>query len=95
MKVIFSKLARREFEDAIHFYELEYAGLGEKFKQEIENMVLRIAKNPRAWSIESGEVRKGLLHRFPYKLLYSIEQDHIFIIAVVAPSTSQTRLLDR
>jgi len=29
-----------------------------------------------------GEVRKCLLHRFTYKLLYSVEEDHILVIAV-------------
>jgi len=43
---------------------------------------LRISAYPEGWSKEKGEIRKCLLHRFPYKLLYSIEQDHIFIIAV-------------
>jgi hypothetical protein len=35
-----------------------------------------------AWSVERGEIRKCLLHKFPYKLLYSIEADHILILAV-------------
>jgi len=82
MKIIFSKLAQRELEDAIHYHELEYSGLGKKFKEEIKKAVHRITEYPQAWSIERSEVRKCLLHKFPYKLLYSIESDHIFIIAV-------------
>lgn len=82
MKVIFSKFAKLELEDAVNFYELEYSGLGSRFKKEIEKAVLLIAKYPKAWSIARGEIRKYILHNFPYKLLYSIEEDHIFIIAV-------------
>jgi len=80
MRVIFSTLAKQELEDAARYYELE--GLGKRFKAEVKKAARRIARYPRAWSVERGEIRKCLLHKFPYKLLYSIEKDHIFIIAV-------------
>jgi plasmid stabilization system protein ParE len=82
MRIIFTGIARQELEDAVRFYELEYSGLGRRFKEEVKKAALRIAKHPKAWSIERGEVRKCLLHRFPYKLLYSVEEDHILVIAV-------------
>ena len=82
MKIIFSKYAKLEMEDAIHFYELEYEGLGQKFKEEVKKASIRISEYPRAWSTERRDVRKCLLHKFPYKLLYSIEKDHVFVIAV-------------
>lgn len=82
MRVIFTRYAKQELEDAIRFYELEYSGLGKRFKEEVKSAALRIAKYPQAWSTERGDVRKCLLHRFPYKLLYSIEEDHILVIAV-------------
>jgi len=34
MRVIFTRIARQELEDAIRYYELEYSGLGSKFKEE-------------------------------------------------------------
>ncbi len=82
MKIIFSEYAVKELEDAVEFYDAEYVDLGQRFKKEIKSTVRRISDYPQAWSIERGEVRKCLLHKFPYKLLYSIESDHIFIIAV-------------
>jgi plasmid stabilization system protein ParE len=82
MRVIFTGIARQELEDAVRFYELEYLGLGGRFKEEVRRAALRLAEYPKAWSIERGEVRKCLLHRFPYKLLYSVEEDHILVIAV-------------
>lgn len=82
MKVVFSILAKQELRDAEHYYELEYEGLGRRFRQEVKKAATRIAAYPKAWSVERGEIRKCLLHKFPYKLLYSIEQDHIFVIAV-------------
>jgi hypothetical protein len=82
MGIVFSKYAKLELEDATHFYELEFEGLGLRFKNEIKKAAIRISEYPKGWSLERGDVRKCLLHKFPYKLLYSIEEDHIFIIAV-------------
>ena len=82
MRVIFTRIATQELEDAVRFYELEYAGLGRSFKEEVKKAALRVAEYPKAWSIERGEVRKCLLHKFPYKLMYSVEEDHVLVIAI-------------
>ncbi len=82
MKVIFSKCAKQELDDATRYYEIEYEGLGKRFREEVRKAAKRISEYPEAWSVERGEVRKCILHKFPYKLLYAIEKDHIFIIAV-------------
>ncbi len=95
MKVIFSKYAKLELEDATNFYELEFEGLGRKLKKDVKKAAIRISKYPKAWSVERGDVRKCLLHKFPYKLLYSIEQDHIFIIAVVNQHRKPDYWIDR
>jgi plasmid stabilization system protein ParE len=82
MRVVFTRIATQELEDAVRFYELEYVGLGRRFKEEVRKTALRVAEYPKAWTIERGEVRKCLLHKFPYKLMYSVEEDHILVIAV-------------
>ena len=95
MKVVFSKYAILELEDATHFYELEYKMLGQRFKEEVRQAAIRISRYPKAWTIERGEIRKCLLHKFPYKLLYSIENDHIFIIAVAHQHRKPSYWIDR
>jgi len=82
MRVLFTEFARYEMEDSILYYEREFPGLGKRFKEEVRKATKRIAEYPTAWSKERGEVRRYLLHKFPYKLLYSIEPDHILILAV-------------
>ena len=42
MKVIFSKLAELEFEDAMRFYDLGFEGLGVKFREEVRLAAMRI-----------------------------------------------------
>ena len=95
MKVVFSKYAKLELDDAIHFYELEYKGLGRRFKEEVKKAAIRISEYPEAWSVERGDVRKCLLHKFPYKLMYSVESNHIFIIAVAHQHRKPDYWIDR
>jgi plasmid stabilization system protein ParE len=82
MNVIFDKLARLEIDDAIEFYELEVPDLGKRFQQEVKQGIRRICEYPLAWTREKGDVRKYILHKFPYKIFYSIEEGYIYIIAI-------------
>lgn len=95
MKVVFAKLAKSELDDAIAFYELEYPGLGIWFKDEVRQNLDRIKKYPQAGAIERNEIRKSLLHKFPCKILYSIEKDHIFIIAIAHQHRKPDYWIDR
>lgn len=84
MRAVFSELAKAEFEDAYNYYELKLNGLGEKFRQEVRSALQRILEYPAAWSVERGSIRRYLLHKFPHKILYSIEKQgkELFIIAI-------------
>lgn len=95
LHIIFTRYAKQEMEDAVCYYELEYSGLGKKFKEEVRMAALRISEYPQAWSVERGDVRKCLLHKFPYKLLYSIEADHILVIAVAHQHRKPDYWIDR
>jgi plasmid stabilization system protein ParE len=82
MKIILDKLASEEYNDAIEYYEFELTGLGEKFKAEIKCAFQTIIKFPHIGFIEGGDIRRYILHKFPYKILYSIEKDYIYVIAI-------------
>lgn len=95
MRVVFTTYARLELRDATAFYELELPGLGRQFKEEVKKAILRVVAYPEAWSIERSEVRKYILHRFPYKILYSVEEDHILIIAIAHQHRKPDYWIDR
>lgn len=93
--IVFSEYAKLEMEDAATYYQLQLDGLGATFKKEIKLSLQRILKYPTAWSVERGEIRKYLLHRFPFKILYSIEKDHLFIIAIAHQHQKPNYWIDR
>lgn len=82
MRVFFSPEAQLEFAEAERYYSQQVPGLGERFSAEIRSALGRIRKWPLSCPIERGAIRRLILTRFPYKLLYSIELDHIYVIAV-------------
>jgi len=82
VKIEISKLARKELDEAVLFYELAQAGLGVRFKVEVRKTISRIQKYPKTWPLEREEVRKCFVHRFPYKVLYSVQDTTIVILAI-------------
>ena len=82
MRVIFSPEARQEFEEAERYYDRQVRGLGEQFRAEVRAALPRIRLWPLSCPCERGDVRRLVLTRFPYKLLYAVEADHIYVIAL-------------
>ena len=81
MKMEILEIARREFDEAKEFYEIEQPGLGTQFDEQIKHSLLRIQKYPQAWPPERKEIRRYIVHKFPYKILYSIQDDKIVVLA--------------
>ncbi|QFY91105.2 type II toxin-antitoxin system RelE/ParE family toxin [Magnetovirga frankeli] len=82
MRIRFSPEAAAEFRDAENYYEQQMPGLGARFRLEVRDALVRLRYWPLAAPIERGEIRRLLLSRFPYKLLYSIEANHAYVIAL-------------
>jgi plasmid stabilization system protein ParE len=57
--------------------------VAERFADEVVRVSALIGERPRLWAeIEPG-VRRALLRGFPYSLIYSIESDRVFVLAVM------------
>ncbi len=95
MKIVFSEIAEDELADAIRFYELEFPGLGLRFKKEVKKALIRIREYPLAWPIEKGEILRYIMHKFPYKILFSIENELILIIAIAHLHRKPNYWIDR
>ena len=83
MKVLFHPEAEAEFFAAIDYYEEAESGLGHAYSIEVMATINRIVALPMAWPVLSNELRRCLTNRFPYGVIYSIEPQAIFILAVM------------
>jgi plasmid stabilization system protein ParE len=83
MRLEFHPDALAEYEAAALYYRGQREGLQLRFVENVENAIERIVENPSAWRRFDGEIRHCLTHVFPYAVLYTIEPDYIFIVAVM------------
>ena len=83
MTFLFHPEAETEFYHAIDYYEACEGGLGYDFSIEIYLTIQNILAYPAAWPVIERSIRRCLTNRFPYGVLYSIEKDKIFILAVM------------
>ena len=56
--------------------------LGSEFLDDVQRVVDRLRENPNLGHAVDGDLRRILLHRFPFSLLYSVETDAILVVAV-------------
>jgi toxin ParE1/3/4 len=75
--------AEAELTEAIDFYEGVQSTLGEELSLEVLAAVGGILLHPNAWPVLEDDVRRCLVHRFPYGILYYVDGDRIHILAVM------------
>lgn len=74
--------AQQELDAAVAWYDQQAVGLGKEFLDELDRVIRRILLYPlSAVEIEPG-LRRGLLARFPYGIIYGRDADVIVVVAV-------------
>lgn len=84
MSFSFHPEAEAEFNAAVEYYEDAEPGLGYDFALEIYSAIKRSVEFPKAWAVLEGDVRRALVRRFPYGILYSEEPTGIYVVAVMS-----------
>ena len=74
--------AASELDEAVAWYAAQAPGLERRFIDEMQTVQKRIAERPHAWHPLGNGVRRFRLGRFPYGLIYVVEADEIFVLAV-------------
>ena len=82
MKFRYEPAARRELDDAMDFYDQQRIGLGDEFLDEVERVVALLTENTRLGRRLLENHRFFLLYRFPFRLVYALEDPGIRIIAL-------------
>jgi len=81
-QVSFPAMAEQELNDAAGYYDALRPGLGQAFLDEIERAVTQILAYPEAAPLVNRIVRRKLVRRFPYSVMYSIRPEDIRILAI-------------
>ena len=75
--------AERELNEAARYYEGQASGLGADFLERVAVAVRDIRCHPDRWPAARGSVRRRLVRRFPYALLYQVDGEEVLILAVM------------
>ncbi|MFA6597007.1 MAG: type II toxin-antitoxin system RelE/ParE family toxin [Ignavibacteriaceae bacterium] len=82
MRITFHPEAEVEFNEAVLWYSKQSIGLDIEFVRCIDEAVNRINRNPDSFPITYKQLRKTVLKKFPFIILYESLKDEIRIIAV-------------
>lgn len=82
MKIEFLPIAKLELDDTVAYYELQLEGLGKRYQEEVRTSLKRVAIFPKAWTQIRPNIRKCVMHKFPFNILYSVHENTILVIAI-------------
>lgn len=82
MDLTFHDDAFAEARQAAIYYDEQSAGLGNAFLDELDAAIVRLQRHPYTWAFVEQPYRRVLLHRFPYAVIYRIDDDAVFVAAV-------------
>jgi plasmid stabilization system protein ParE len=82
-RFIVRPLAEADLEDAARWYDDERAGLSERFLSDVGRTIARIRERPFEFPAVSGDVRRALLHTFPYAVYFRTSDEAVVALAVL------------
>nr|VFJ96960.1 MAG: Plasmid stabilization system protein ParE [Candidatus Kentron sp. H]VFJ97570.1 MAG: Plasmid stabilization system protein ParE [Candidatus Kentron sp. H]VFK03006.1 MAG: Plasmid stabilization system protein ParE [Candidatus Kentron sp. H] len=83
--------AEADIEEAARWYERQRDGLGDEFLDEASTTLAAISDNPSLYPVVHGNIRRALIHRFPFGMYYRVEEETIVVVAVMHGSRHPRR----
>lgn len=82
LRLVFQPAARREYDDAADWYEARRAGLGAAFTVAVQQVLDRIADQPKFYAVALDDIREAQIVGYPYCVYYREKPDRVVILAV-------------
>jgi hypothetical protein len=74
--------AEEEMTESALFYEEQSQGLGVEFLDDVQHAIDRLRENLMLGQELLDDLRRSLLLRFPFSIIYTVKPDNLLIIAV-------------
>jgi plasmid stabilization system protein ParE len=84
MRIVFSSRANREVRKALEYYTRNAgAKVAFRLRSDLKAITERIKRWPMSFPLIDTEIRRAILKKFPFQVVYKIEAEHrIRILAV-------------
>lgn len=74
--------AEQEFIESALRYEAEVPGLGLRFADEVQRVIEFVLGRPEIGARVEGEIRRFVLRRFPFSVIYAVRTGTLYVLAV-------------
>jgi plasmid stabilization system protein ParE len=82
LRVFIHETAEAEINEAADFYDIQAPGLGAVFLDEVQHIIEAVMLHPQASMLLRGNLRRKLMAKFPYSLVYSVRPNEIRVLAI-------------
>lgn len=82
MKIRYLAVAHEEIREAADYYAAISPDLGVGFQRELRQLMRLVATMPLAWPSCGPDIRKCLMTRFPYLVIYAPLPGELLVLAV-------------
>lgn len=83
MHVVNHPEADKELANSALWYDERQPGLGAAFLSEFEQVLTHILQNPELHPRNCKNQRKFNFHNFPHAVIYQVDPDRIYVVAVM------------
>ena len=83
IRLVLSPEAEADALSAFRFYEERRDGLGERFRDHVGLALTRVQNNPEEAPVIYRDLRRKLVQRFPYMVLYRLYPGLLYVVAVM------------
>lgn len=77
------------------WYESQRSGLGEEFQSEVTQVLERLAETPLLYQAVYRDVRRAIVHRFPYLIWYRVLGNVVTVLAGTHCSQDPSKVIPR
>jgi plasmid stabilization system protein ParE len=82
-RFIVRPLAEADLENAAQWYDEERPGLAQRFLKDVDRSFVRLRERPLQFPMVAGDVRRALLHTFPYAIYFRVSDEMIVVLALL------------
>lgn len=82
-QIIIRRQAEADIRDAYSYYESCRPGLGHEFLLCIEAGMNSICRAPSQYRVVHREVRRVIVHRFPFGIYFTVRNNQVVVLAVM------------
>jgi plasmid stabilization system protein ParE len=81
-EALFHPEAQAEYDCALGCYQARSVRSAARFEAEVERLLELMKAHPDMFPLYDDEHRFAVLRRFPYRLVYQVQSDRVYIVAV-------------